>query len=221
MMIKKNQIAGDFKMKNENVLLLVGTAIILALLFLPLPATINKLLVIIDFIFSICISVLGMYAAIKKRIPKCFAEVLLFFILFNLSLSISTTRQLLTVKNTEEILSVVNGFVIENPIGNYILTGILIISALVCSYLTGNKYDDKTIGSIKFLRGNIKFMIIIFAGSIICGAFRGMKTFDCTFKESILFYLPYCCTQTSLFFIPLIIATVGTVLLRWIDNTKK
>ena len=212
-------------MKIKSVLLGVVIAAIILLLFVPLPTTGVKIAYLLDFIYGLVIVGFGMYAAFKKKIPTFFSRVLLFFSTYSLVLNVAAVRYLFLYKIEREEIPIISKtaeeIIISSPIAGYILFAVGVFVTFYSVFRYKITQEDDLAGSIKFLRGTTKMMILLFFVSIVgCWAI-GFSKLELNYIESFTFYIPYICTQFLIYILPLTMAGVGINLLNWINRDSK
>lgn len=122
---------------NKDLVLVVGTVMILLILFSPIPPAMLDLAIIINFAFGLTIMLLTFYVA-KPVEFSTFPSLLLVATLYRLSLNVAATRLILTDADA--------GHVIES-IGNYAVQGNFVIGLVVFIILVVVQYVVVTAGA--------------------------------------------------------------------------
>lgn len=212
-------------MKIKSVFLAPIIAAIVLLLFVPLPSVGVKILYILDVAYGMVIIGFGIYATVKKQIPKIFPQLILFFTICTLVIDVASTRYLFMYKIQIEDIPLVSKMVddifISSPIAGYLLFAVGVF--LTCYSIVRLKHIHEVVlnGSINFLRGTMKIIFLLIIVSIIgCWAI-GFSKLELNYIESFTFYIPYICTQFLIYFIPLIMAGIGIDMLNWGRKIEK
>lgn len=212
-------------MKIKSVLLGFIIAAIILLLFVPLPAVGVKIIYSLYVLYGFVILGFGISAAIKKQMPIVFPRVLLFFSTFALIVNVAAVRYLFMYKLQIEEIPIVSKLaedvIISSPIAGYLLFAAGVFITFFSVFKNKITEENDLAGSIKFLRGTTKMMILLFFVSIVgCWAI-GFSKLELDYLEAFTFYIPYICTQFLLYFIPLIFAGVGIDLLNYVNRASK
>ena len=123
--------------RNKDLVLVVGTIMILLILFSPIPPAMLDLAIIINFGFGLTIMLLTFYVT-KPVEFSTFPSLLLVATLYRLSLNVAATRLILTEADA--------GHVIE-AIGNYAVQGNFVIGLVVFTILVVVQYVVVTSGA--------------------------------------------------------------------------
>lgn len=123
--------------RNKDLVLVLGTVMILLILFSPIPPAMLDLAIIINFGFALTIMLLTFYVT-KPVEFSTFPSLLLVATLYRLSLNVAATRLILTEAHA--------GHVIES-IGNYAVQGNFIIGLVVFTILVVVQYVVVTSGA--------------------------------------------------------------------------
>ncbi len=109
-----------------DVFFAIGVISILMLLFVPIPAVVLDVLIILNISFALLILLLTFYSE-RPLDFSTLPSVLLLVTLFRLGLNISSTRLILTDGNAGKVISSVGSYVVA---GNYVI-GLVIFFILV------------------------------------------------------------------------------------------
>lgn len=123
--------------RNKDLVLVLGTVMILLILFSPIPPAMLDLAIITNFGFGLTIMLLTFYVT-KPVEFSTFPSLLLVATLYRLSLNVAATRLILTEAHA--------GHVIES-IGNYAVQGNFIIGLVVFTILVVVQYVVVTSGA--------------------------------------------------------------------------
>jgi len=123
--------------RNKDLVLVLGTVLILLILFSPIPPAMLDLAIIINFGFALTIMLLTFYVT-KPVEFSTFPSLLLVATLYRLSLNVAATRLILTEAHA--------GHVIES-IGNYAVQGNFVIGLVVFTILVVVQYVVVTSGA--------------------------------------------------------------------------
>ncbi|AKM07981.1 flagellar biosynthesis protein FlhA [Pelagerythrobacter marensis] len=134
---------------NKDLLLVLGTILILLILFSPVPPALLDLAIIVNFGFALTIMLLTFY--VRKPVEfSTFPSLLLVATLFRLSLNVAATRLILTDANA--------GHVIES-IGDYAVQGNFVIGLVVFAILIIVQYVVVTSGAQRVSEVAARFML--------------------------------------------------------------
>lgn len=117
--------------KNKDLLLVIAVINILMMLFLPVPALLLDILLILNFSLALLILLLTFYTD-KPLSFSTFPSLLLIATLFRLGLNISATRLILTEGDAGEVISAMGSFVVG---GNYIIGLVVFFILIVVQYV--------------------------------------------------------------------------------------
>lgn len=123
--------------RNKDLVLVLGTIMILLILFSPIPPAMLDLAIIVNFGFGLTIMLLTFYVT-KPVEFSTFPSLLLVATLYRLSLNVAATRLILTQANA--------GHVIES-IGSYAVQGNFVIGLVVFTILVVVQYVVVTAGA--------------------------------------------------------------------------
>ena len=205
-------------MKNESVIMFIISFFMVAVLIVPLPPVIVKILYLLNFIFASVIVGTGFFSGIRKSVPKIYSTMILLFTVFTLIMFTNTTRFVLLcepgVQNLVMISRVINSVFSGHPIRGYLLTAFVLIAEIVIVQTIKIKEDEKLNNIILFMRGTVKAELIIFAATVIASCFIGVQKLNVNFAEAFKIYFPYCCSQILLYMFPLLPVSLTLNLLQ-------
>lgn len=122
---------------NKDLALVLGTVLILTILFSPIPPALLDFAIIVNFGLGFTILLLTFYVA-KPVEFSTFPSILLVATLFRLSLNVAATRLILTGANAGEVI---------NSIGSYAVQGNFVIGLVVFAILVVVQYVVVTSGA--------------------------------------------------------------------------
>jgi flagellar biosynthesis protein FlhA len=112
--------------KNKDLVLVLGTVLILLILFSPIPPALLDLAIIINFGLALTIMLLTFY--VKKPVEfSTFPSLLLVATLFRLSLNIAATRLILTEAHAGDVIEAIGTYAVQ---GNFVI-GLVVFTILV------------------------------------------------------------------------------------------
>lgn len=135
--------------RNKDLLLVLGTILILLILFSPIPPALLDLAIIVNFGFALTIMLLTFYVT-KPVEFSTFPSLLLVATLYRLALNVAATRLILTDADA--------GHVIE-AIGTYAVQGNLVIGLVVFAILIVVQYVVVTSGAQRVSEVAARFML--------------------------------------------------------------
>jgi len=117
--------------RQADLVLVIGVAAILMILFAPIPAPLLDLLLIVNFAFAITILLLTLY--VEKPVEfSTFPSLLLVATLFRLALNIAATRLILSQADGGEVIGAIGEFVVQ---GNVVIGLIVFFILVVVQYV--------------------------------------------------------------------------------------
>ena len=210
-------------MKKEDVFMGLAVVFIIALIVIPLPALLLKILYFVDCVFAVGILCISLISIFRKKQPGFFAVLFLFFALFTLAMYMSTTKSVLLFvsgdgQQTVSLVSGIRSSLFEQkPAAGYFLT-VFALMAETFGLCMFEKVKDETLtGVVKFFRGAVKAEILIFIVSVLSGSLIGLKMLDLSFMEALKNCAPLCCSQFILYLVPTIFGIVGIGILPLAD----
>ena len=111
---------------NKDLLLVLGTVLILVILFSPIPPAVLDFAIIINFGLGFTILLLTFYVA-KPVEFSTFPSILLVATLFRLSLNVAATRLILTGADAGEVIDSIGSYAVQ---GNFVI-GLVVFTILV------------------------------------------------------------------------------------------
>lgn len=120
----------DYGLRGD-VFFAVGVIAILMLLFVPIPATVLDVLIILNISFALLILLLTFYSE-RPLDFSTLPSVLLLATLFRLGLNIASTRLILTDGNAGKVISAVGSYVVA---GNYVIGLVIFFILVVVQFL--------------------------------------------------------------------------------------
>lgn len=112
--------------RNKDLVLVIGTILILLILFSPIPPALLDLAIVINFGFGLTILLLTFYVA-KPVEFSTFPSILLVATLFRLSLNVAATRLILTGADAGEVIESIGSFAVQ---GNFVI-GLVVFGILI------------------------------------------------------------------------------------------
>ena len=210
----------------ENLLEILFCLVFVAILVIPFPTVVTKVLWTIDMVFAMEIVVLSFVAIFKKSIPKVYPRFLVLFSIYSLVIYIKALRYIMLFKYKLDDIPLVTKM-IENEFPNspHILSLLFIVCALftlICILLFVQTKNENLSGSITFFKNLFFTHIILYPASfVICGAV-GIDKLGLKYNEVIPFYLATISANSFLYLMPVTMAAVGlTTMMNWIKNNKQ
>lgn len=117
--------------KNKDLVLVIGTVLILVILFSPIPPALLDMAIIINFGFGLTILLLTFYV-IKPVEFSTFPSLLLVATLFRLSLNVAATRLILTGADAGDVIESIGSYAVQ---GNYVIGLVVFIILIVVQYV--------------------------------------------------------------------------------------
>ena len=112
--------------RNKDLVLVVGTVLILLILFSPIPPAMLDMAIIVNFGFGLTIMLLTFY--VKKPVEfSTFPSLLLVATLYRLSLNVAATRLILTGADAGEVIDSIGSYAVQ---GNFVI-GLVVFSILI------------------------------------------------------------------------------------------
>ncbi|OCC22921.1 flagellar biosynthesis protein FlhA [Croceicoccus estronivorus] len=112
--------------RNKDLVLVVGTVLILLILFSPIPPAMLDLAIIVNFGFGLTIMLLTFYVA-KPVEFSTFPSLLLVATLYRLSLNVAATRLILTGADAGDVIESIGSYAVQ---GNFVI-GLVVFTILV------------------------------------------------------------------------------------------
>ncbi len=135
--------------RNKDLILVVGTVLILLILFSPIPPAALDLAIIVNFGMGLTIMLLTFY--IRKPVDfSTFPSLLLVATLYRLSLNVAATRLILTQADAGDVI---------NAIGAYAVQGNFVIGLVVFTILVVVQYVVVTSGAQRVSEVAARFML--------------------------------------------------------------
>ncbi|MGQ7829948.1 flagellar biosynthesis protein FlhA [Altererythrobacter sp. Z27] len=120
-----------FIKNNKDLTLVLGTVLILTILFSPIPPAILDLSIIMNFGLAFTILLLTFYVA-KPVEFSTFPSILLIATLFRLSLNVASTRLILTDADAGDVIDSIGGYAVQ---GNIVIGLVVFAILVVVQYL--------------------------------------------------------------------------------------
>ena len=130
-----NSLAKNTGFRNNDLYLVIGVLLILAVMIIPLPTPVLDLLLALNITFALLILVLSLYVTDPLNI-SIFPSFLLIMTLFRLSLNIASTRLILGEAYAGRIITAFGSFVIK---GNYIVGFVIFIILIIIQFVVITK----------------------------------------------------------------------------------
>ncbi len=202
------------KVSKENLWIGILTVLMMAIMLIPFPATIQKILWILNMAGALGIVVGAIVSIIRKSVPKVFQEGIKYYLMYSMAFTVTSIRYLFWFKTKRDDVPMISKL-LETEYQNsthmtLLLFFLLFILALTAVLQPKNKkLDDVLACDISFL----KYLIIIFgillpASIIFCCAI-GVDKLGMGYKEAFFFYLPYISINSFIYFLPFFIASSG------------
>ncbi|MDD3800113.1 MAG: FHIPEP family type III secretion protein, partial [Novosphingobium sp.] len=112
--------------RNKDLVLVLGTVLILLILFSPIPPAMLDLAIIVNFGFGLTIMLLTFYVA-KPVEFSTFPSLLLVATLYRLSLNVAATRLILTGADAGDVIEAIGSHAVQ---GNFVI-GLVVFTILV------------------------------------------------------------------------------------------
>lgn len=112
--------------RNKDLVLVIGTILILVILFSPIPPALLDFAIVINFGFGLTILLLTFYVA-KPVEFSTFPSILLVATLFRLSLNVAATRLILTGADAGEVIESIGSYAVQ---GNFVI-GLVVFAILI------------------------------------------------------------------------------------------
>jgi len=117
--------------RNKDLVLVLGTVLILLILFSPIPPAMLDLAIIINFGFGLTIMLLTFY--VRKPVDfSTFPSLLLVATLFRLSLNVAATRLILTDAHAGEVIDAIGSYAVQ---GNFVIGLVVFLILVVVQYV--------------------------------------------------------------------------------------
>lgn len=117
--------------KNKDLVLVIGTVMILLILFSPIPPAMLDLAIIVNFGLALTIMLLTFY--VKKPVEfSTFPSLLLVATLFRLSLNVAATRLILTEANAGDVIGAIGSYAVQ---GNFVIGLVVFIILVIVQYV--------------------------------------------------------------------------------------
>jgi flagellar biosynthesis protein FlhA len=117
--------------RNKDLVLVLGTILILLILFSPIPPAMLDLAIILNFSLGLTILLLTFY--IKKPVEfSTFPSLLLIATLFRLSLNVAATRLILTGADAGDVIESIGSYAVQ---GNFVIGLVVFIILIVVQYV--------------------------------------------------------------------------------------
>lgn len=117
---------GDLFDRNKDLVLVLGTILILLILFSPIPPALLDLAIIINFAFGLTIMLLTFYVT-KPVEFSTFPSLLLVATLYRLSLNVAATRLILTGADAGDVIESIGTYAVQ---GNFVI-GLVVFTILI------------------------------------------------------------------------------------------
>ena len=210
----------------KNKLIGITVALLVSLLFIPLPPLAVKILYYLDVAFAFIILEICIFTVFTKEkiIPVFLKPLLVCFILYTISLYIATSKFLISLKdinNPNPILSDFSKGFLLFPYSGYIIFVALSVFPIVSLFKKSKAENELLPGSFSLLRASIKLLYIVFLASVIGGTFGDMVKDNMSFMDSFLLHLPFSCAQITSYLLVIIMVGLGIDTLSSVDNVKK
>ena len=112
--------------RNKDLVLVIGTILILVILFSPIPPALLDLAIVINFGFGLTIMLLTFYVA-KPVEFSTFPSILLVATLYRLALNVAATRLILTGADAGEVIESIGSYAVQ---GNFVI-GLVVFGILI------------------------------------------------------------------------------------------
>ena len=202
------------KVSKENLLIGILTVLMMAIMLIPFPAIVQKILWILNMAGALGIVVGAIVSIIRKSVPKVFQEGIKYYLMYSMAFTVTSIRYLFWFKTKRDEIPMISKL-LETEYQNsthitLLLFFILFVLALLAVLQPKNKkLEDVIACDVSFL----KYLIIIFgillpASIIFCCAI-GVDKLGMGYKEAFFFYLPYISINSFIYFMPFFIASSG------------
>lgn len=112
--------------RNKDLVLVIGTILILLILFSPIPPALLDFAIIVNFSLGLTIMLLTFYVA-KPVEFSTFPSLLLVATLYCLSLNVAATRLILTEADAGHVIEAIGTYAVQ---GNFVI-GLVVFTILV------------------------------------------------------------------------------------------
>lgn len=202
------------KMTKENLLIWILVLLQMAIMLIPFPAAVQKILWLLNIAGALGIVICAIISIIRKSVPKVFQEGIKYYLMYSMAFTVTSIRYLFWFKTKRNDIPMISKL-LETEYQNsthitLVLFFILFVLALTAILQPKNKkLEDVLASDISFL----KYLIIIFgillpASIIFCCAI-GVDKLGMGYKEAFFFYLPYISVNSFIYFLPFFIASSG------------
>ena len=117
--------------KNKDLVLVIGTVMILLILFSPIPPAMLDLAIIVNFGLALTIMLLTFY--VKKPVEfSTFPSLLLVATLFRLSLNVAATRLILTEADAGDVIGAIGSYAVQ---GNFVIGLVVFVILVIVQYV--------------------------------------------------------------------------------------
>jgi len=117
--------------RNKDLVLVLGTILILLILFSPIPPALLDLAIIINFGFGLTIMLLTFY--VRKPVEfSTFPSLLLVATLYRLALNVAATRLILTGADAGEVIEAIGSHAVQ---GNFVIGLVVFFILIVVQYV--------------------------------------------------------------------------------------
>lgn len=117
--------------KNKDLALVIGTVLILLILFSPIPPALLDLAIIVNFGFGLTIMLLTFY--VRKPVEfSTFPSLLLVATLYRLSLNVAATRLILTGADAGDVIDAIGNYAVQ---GNFVIGLVVFFILIVVQYV--------------------------------------------------------------------------------------
>ena len=117
--------------RNKDLVLVIGTIMILLILFSPIPPAMLDLAIIVNFGFGLTIMLLTFYVT-KPVEFSTFPSLLLVATLYRLSLNVAATRLILTEADAGHVIESIGSYAVQ---GNFVIGLVVFIILVVVQYV--------------------------------------------------------------------------------------
>jgi len=122
---------GRLLSRNKDLVLVIGTVLILLILFSPIPPALLDLAIIVNFGFGLTIMLLTFY--VRKPVEfSTFPSLLLVATLYRLSLNVAATRLILTGADAGEVIEAIGTYAVQ---GNFVIGLVVFFILIVVQYV--------------------------------------------------------------------------------------
>ena len=122
---------GKLFARNKDLVLVLGTVLILVILFSPIPPALLDLAIIVNFGFGLTIMLLTFYVG-KPVEFSTFPSILLVATLYRLSLNVAATRLILTGADAGEVIEAIGAHAVQ---GNFVIGLVVFFILIVVQYV--------------------------------------------------------------------------------------